>query len=68
MRKRIGKACLVLGALCIFAAAGLFARNRADERRAEESAETALAGEWALTLFSCNYEASRRYTVRCRAE
>ena len=43
MRKRIGKACLVLGALCIFAAAGLFARNRADERRAAEASETALA-------------------------
>lgn len=43
MRKHFGRACLVLGALCIFAAAGLFVYNRLAEQRAAESTGEALS-------------------------
>ena len=43
MRKKIGRVCLLFGALCIFAAAALFLQNRAAERLAAEKTEEALS-------------------------
>ena len=49
MRQKIGKICMVLGALLILAAAALLAYNKWDAARADKAAQQAL-GELEQTL------------------
>ena len=60
MRQKIGKMCMVLGALLILAAAALLAYNKWDAARADKAAQQAL-GELEQTLTTTVEEKAKSY-------
>ena len=62
MRQKIGRVCMVLGALLILAAAALLAYNKWDAARADKAAQQAL-GELEQTLTTTVEEKAKSDTV-----
>ena len=67
MRQKIGKICMVLGALLILAAAALLAYNKWDAARADKAAQQAL-GELEQTLTTTVEEKAKSETVVLQPE
>lgn len=64
MRQKIGKICMVLGALLILAAAALLAYNKWDAARADKAAQQAL-GELEQTLTTTVEKRQSRRPLCC---
>ena len=67
MRQKIGRVCMVLGALLILAAAALLAYNKWDASRADKAAQQAL-GELEQTLTTTVEEKAKSDTVALQPE
>ena len=64
MRQKIGRMCMVLGALLILAAAALLAYNKWDASRADKASQEVL-GELEQTLNAAIEEKANRIPWRC---